>query len=131
MENTNNQQTSQTIVTKKTVKKVKRVLANKSIFFSIFIVIFALVGFFLFCMDESNFIRQKMPALDAVTRFFQGMGIHFNVSMLTWLIFFIFVVVFFAIFTTLFFRKTNTTIRIINSFRIARFFTEQQSNKRA
>ena len=63
MENTNTPNTQQTVVATKTVKKVRKVLVSKSVFYSIFIVIFALASFFMFCLDRNNFLRQKMPAL--------------------------------------------------------------------
>ena len=109
METTNTQNQTQQVVATKKIKKVKRVLANKSIFFSIFVVIFAAASFFMFCLDKENFLRTKFdaPWLDKIADFFTGtLGINFDVTMMSWISFFIFVIVFFAVFTTLFFRKT-------------------------
>lgn len=108
METTNKPNSQQTAVATRTVKKTRKVVVSKSVFYSIFVVIFAIAAFFMFCLDKENFLRKQFNAkfLDDIANFFTGtMKINFDVTMMTWITFFIFVIVFFAVFTTFFFKK--------------------------
>lgn len=108
METTNKPNSQQTAVATRTVKKTRKVVVSKSVFYSIFVVIFAIAAFFMFCLDKENFLRKSFNAkfLDDIANFFTGtMKINFDVTMMTWITFFIFIIVFFAVFTTFFFKK--------------------------
>ncbi|MBQ0008924.1 MAG: hypothetical protein KBS97_01440 [Firmicutes bacterium] len=108
METTNTPNSQHKVVATKTVMKTKKVLVSKGVFFSIFVVIFALAAFFMFCLDKENFLRKQFNAkfLNSIADFFSGtLKINFDVTMMTWITFFLFVIVFFAVFTTFFFKK--------------------------
>ena len=122
MENTNNQNSQQKVIATKTVKKTKRVLVGKGVFYAIFIVTFAVAGFLMLCLDSDNFLRgftekttdsafliglsDFLNRFKGVTDLFIGMGLSFDIKMITWVVYFVFIALFLVVFTVLMFRKS-------------------------